>query len=181
MCEPFMLQHTGLTVAAHQRRTVDNFICLRSLAPDLPIIPVLQGWHASDYLRCADRYAAAGIELAAEPVVGLGSVCRRQTTAEIDVITDLLAGLGLRLHGFGVKITGLGALRTATGSCRRTRWPGRSAAATSAAAGQAMPPRPTAHGSRWPGGPGPGLRRGQPAAHPPFPRHEPPAVPELVT
>ena len=40
-------------------------------------------------------------------MVGLGSVCRRQATAEIDFITDELAGLGLRLHGFGVKALGL--------------------------------------------------------------------------
>jgi hypothetical protein len=117
MCEPvmidggtFMGQHfvgTGLTIAEHQRRTVANYLQLRDLAPDLPFIPVLQGWTRDDYLRCVDTYAAAGIDLEAEPVVGLGSVCRRQATTEIGQITSTLAGLGLRLHGFGVKIRGL--------------------------------------------------------------------------
>ncbi len=52
-------------------------------------------------------YAAAGVDLAAAPRVGLGSVCRRQSTAEIAVIVTALASLGIRLHGFGVKTGGL--------------------------------------------------------------------------
>ena len=41
------------------------------------------------------------------PRVGLGSVCRRQSTAEIAVIVTALAARGLRLHGFGIKTSGL--------------------------------------------------------------------------
>jgi len=107
MCEPAMLATTGLTVAEHQRRTVANYLQLRQLAPEVPFIPVLQGWTLDDYLACADRYQAAGVDLAAVPVVGLGSVCRRQATAEIGALVATLANLGLRLHGFGVKRSGL--------------------------------------------------------------------------
>ena len=39
--------------------------------------------------------------------MGLGSVCRRQGTAEIARIEATLAGRGLELHGFGVKTDGL--------------------------------------------------------------------------
>ncbi len=60
-----------------------------------------------DYLDCVRLYASAGIDLAALPRVGLGSVCRRQSTAEIAVIVAALARRGLRLHGFGVKTGGL--------------------------------------------------------------------------
>lgn len=105
MCEPFMLARTGLTVAAHQQLTVTNYLELRSIAADLPFRPVLQGWTRDDYLRCADLYDRHGIDLATEKRVGLGSVCRRQDTAEADRIVRALAPL--RLHGFGVKITGL--------------------------------------------------------------------------
>jgi len=108
MCEPFMLAKTGLTVAEHQLRTVQNFMELRGLAPDLPFVPVLQGWSWDDYLRCVDLYyESAGIDLTAEPRVGVGSVCRRQATGEIEAIVHTLASLGLRLHGFGVKAGGL--------------------------------------------------------------------------
>lgn len=108
MCEPFMVAKTGLSVAEHQRRTVENYLALRNLAPDLPFIPVLQGWELSDYLQCADMYRAAGIDLAAESVVGLGSVCRRQATGEATAIVRTLAqDRGLRLHGFGFKVLGL--------------------------------------------------------------------------
>ncbi len=108
MCEPHILARTGLSVREHQDRTVASYLELRRLAPDLPFIPVLQGWHLADYLRCVRLYAAAGVDLAAVPLTGLGSVCRRQSTAEIAVIVASLARLGIRLHGFGVKTSGLG-------------------------------------------------------------------------
>jgi len=108
MCEPWIVAKTGLTVADHQRRTVDNFAQLRELAPDLPIIPVLQGWTTADYLRCADLYTAAGIDLTTAPLVGLGSVCRRQSTNDTGRIITALHQIGMRrLHGFGFKILAL--------------------------------------------------------------------------
>lgn len=107
MCEPFMIERTGLSVGEHLHRTVANYLTLRQLAPELPVIPVVQGWRLADYLACLNLYASAGVDLAALPRVGLGSVCRRQSTAEIAVIVAELAGRGLRLHGFGVKTGGL--------------------------------------------------------------------------
>lgn len=107
MCEPFITAKTGKTVAEHQRLTVENFLELRSLAADLPIIPVLQGWLPDDYLRHADAYAAAGVDLAAEVRVGVGSVCRRQDTGTAREIFTRLNASGLSLHGFGVKLAGL--------------------------------------------------------------------------
>lgn len=105
MCEPQILDKTGLSVAEHQRRTVENYLRLRDLAPDLPVMPVLQGWHREDYLRCADLYHAAGVDLGALPLVGLGTVCRRQDTTSAEVIVTSLGGL--KLHGFGIKVVGL--------------------------------------------------------------------------
>jgi hypothetical protein len=94
-------------VHEHQERTVANYLELRALAPHLPFVPVIQGWQLADYLRCVALYESSGVNLAALPRVGLGSVCRRQSTAEIAVIVSTLAGRGLRLHGFGVKTGGL--------------------------------------------------------------------------
>lgn len=107
LCEPLIIARTGLSVREHQRRTVANLFELRELAPELPVIPVLQGWGLSDYIECVRMYAAAGIDLRQEPLVGLGSVCRRQSTDEIGVIVRRLQEQGLRLHGFGVKTEGL--------------------------------------------------------------------------
>lgn len=100
---------TNLSVAEHQERTVENFLRLRELAPDLPFIPVLQGWEQDDYHRCADLYASAGVDLAAETTVGLGSVCRRQHMAAAVPIVRSLAERGFRLHAFGFKQQGLAA------------------------------------------------------------------------
>ncbi len=108
MCEPAMIARTGLTVKEHQKRTTQNFCELIGLAPDLPFVPVLQGWTHQDYLNHVDLYAQNGVTLSSLPLVGLGSVCRRQkTTGAEDLIRDL-HGKGIRLHGFGFKISALG-------------------------------------------------------------------------
>lgn len=124
MCEPPMLKKTGLTVAEHQRRTIDNFLELRALAPDLPIIPVLQGWQPIDYLEHIAAYAAAGVELARESLVGLGTVCRRQgTNAGMRVVHTVVNGApGIRLHGFGFKMQGLALLGDHLESADSTAW-----------------------------------------------------------
>jgi hypothetical protein len=107
MCEPAMVARTGLSVTRHQALTVDNYCTLRQLAPTLPIIPVVQGWDLPSYLACVARYQASGVDLTAAPLVGLGSVCRRQASGEIAAIAAELTRAGLRLHGFGVKLRGL--------------------------------------------------------------------------
>jgi hypothetical protein len=109
-------------VASHQRATITSLLKLRSLAPELPWIPVLQGWSLDDYGRHVDAYDQAGVDLAAEPLVGIGSVCRRQATREIDRIVTTLAGQGLRLHGFGVKTAGLGCYGWALASADSLAW-----------------------------------------------------------
>lgn len=121
MCEPDIIHGGGpgrcagthLSVAEHQARTVRNFLELCDLWPghssgECPFMPVLQGWTADDYRRCADLYDRAGIRLEDYPVVGLGSVCRRQGSP---AITRLVAALTpwVALHGFGMKKAGLAA------------------------------------------------------------------------
>ena len=66
MCEPQIIAKTGLSVIEHQRRTVENCLTLKRLAPDLPLIPVIQGWQLADYLRCIRLYLRAGVDLRAE-------------------------------------------------------------------------------------------------------------------
>lgn len=109
MCEPWILRRTGLSVGDHQRRTVYNYLRLLDLAPDLPWIPVLQGWTTGDYCRHAEMYAAAGVQLARLSRVGVGTLCRRQgTVATATILAALTTEHGLRrLHGFGVKKAGL--------------------------------------------------------------------------
>lgn len=109
MCEPFVLRKSRLasTVQDAQRWTIENYRELRELAADLPIIPVLQGQTLDDYRAHVDAYSAAGIDLTAEPLVGLGSICRRQATDDIATLIGHLSADGLRLHGFGVRSEGL--------------------------------------------------------------------------
>lgn len=108
MCEPWIIKKTGLSVAEHQKRTVENYIELRSLGIATPIIPVLQGWERSEYLEHVEMYQRYGIDLSTLPLVGLGSVCRRQREKEAGEIIHALRGVGLtKLHGFGFKKTGI--------------------------------------------------------------------------
>jgi hypothetical protein len=122
MVEDHVLARTGLTLRTHQRRTVANYLRLRDLDPDVPIIPVLQGQSLADYHRCADLYDRHGVDLTGLPLVGVGSVCRRQHSREVQQIMRSLAARGLRLHGFGVKITGLGLYRDALSSVDSMAW-----------------------------------------------------------
>lgn len=104
---PLTFVGTHLSIAEHHRRTVRNFLELRSLAPELRIIPTLQGQTIEDYHTCADLYESYGVNLRAEPTVGLGSVCRLQSTAKGAEIVTAMAARGYRLHGFGFKTLGL--------------------------------------------------------------------------
>lgn len=105
MCEPEVLARTGLSVAEHQRRTVDNYLALREALADLGglVAPVVQGWTAGQYSECADLYESAGVDLTAAPVVGVGSICRRTSVVRVGMILRSLSWAGLRLHAFGVK------------------------------------------------------------------------------
>lgn len=107
MCEPHVLAKTGLSIPEHQARTIRSLQTLRELAPEVPWVPVLQGWCGSDYMRHIEAYDRAGIDLRLEPLVGVGTVCRRQGTKEGLDLFKLLSWCGIRLHGFGVKISGL--------------------------------------------------------------------------
>ena len=120
MCEPFMLRKTGLTVAEHQSRTIASVLALRDLGA--PVIPVLQGWAPTDYLAHAEQYDAAGIDLLSEPIVGVGSVCRRQSTSALLAVLEPFSELGLRLHGFGVKLTGLALAASLLASSDSMAW-----------------------------------------------------------
>lgn len=107
MCEPGMLRKTGHSVAKHQALTVQNYLDLVDLGMT-KVFPVLQGWTLPDYHRHIELYADSGVYLDALPLVGIGSVCRRQGEDEISTILHAMATEGLNnLHGFGVKLQGL--------------------------------------------------------------------------
>ncbi|WP_439681538.1 DUF7221 family queuine tRNA-ribosyltransferase-like protein [Embleya sp. MST-111070] len=113
MCEPETTNRTGKSVQEHLRRTVDSVLELRSLVGKARVIPVLQGWLPHQYVRCAEMYADAGIDLFAEPLVGVGSMCQRQNHVWASLILENLARLGgpgappMDLHAFGFKTQGL--------------------------------------------------------------------------
>jgi hypothetical protein len=108
MCEPWIIAKSGLSVEEHQRRTVENFLELRELAPEIPWIPVLQGWELRDYLVAARMYYLSGVDVREARIVGVGSVCRRQSTDQIGEVFTALNRVGINsLHGFGVKRAGL--------------------------------------------------------------------------
>ena len=108
MCEPHMLAITGLTIADHQRLTIERYDAL--MACDLGgvyLMPVLQGYTPADYVRHLEMY---GDRLAHGAWVGVGSVCKRN--GDPAAIEEVLLAIkrrrpDLRLHGFGIKTTAL--------------------------------------------------------------------------
>lgn len=121
MCEPWITQNTGLSVQEHQHRTIESVIHLRERT-STHVIPVLQGWSRDDYLQRIADYEQAGVFLADEKVVGLGSVCRRQHTDDIHALITELSGAGLNLHGFGVKLKALAKVAAQLVSADSLSW-----------------------------------------------------------
>lgn len=123
-CEPAVIEGgqmgklkvpgTKLSVCEHQRKTIENWLLLRKIAPGIPFIPVLQGWHYEDYLSHLGQWYAAGAKLHCLATVGLGSVCRRQDTDMVEqLIRELRMVHHICIHAFGFKMLGL---------ARASRW-----------------------------------------------------------
>lgn len=107
MCEPFMLARTGMSVADHQRLTIERYDELLTFSLPVYVLPVLQGYLPREYVTHLDSY---GDRLALGAWVGVGSVCKRNGRPEsvlavLHAIHDTRPDL--RLHGFGVKSTSL--------------------------------------------------------------------------
>nr|ADN12884.1 hypothetical protein Cyan7822_0864 [Gloeothece verrucosa PCC 7822] len=124
MCEPFILERTGLSVEEHQRLTIERFERLCSYPLPVKIMPVIQGYKVSDYIAHVQQY---NDRLDQGEWVGVGSVCRRNGSPEI--IGDILRAIklirpDLRLHGFGLKQTALEnqAVRELLYSCDSMAW-----------------------------------------------------------
>ncbi len=117
---------TGLSVDAHQHRTVQSVLDLQSLLRPEGlqhlIAPVLQGETPEDYLRHVDLYASAGVDLQAAPAVGVGAIAHRQDDPAIRALCVELSRSGLRLHGFGVKTRGIPGLADTLTSADSMAW-----------------------------------------------------------
>lgn len=109
MCEPWMLAKTGLTIADHQRLTIERYdeLVWRLQGEGVYVLPVLQGYAPADYVAHLQQY---GPRLYPSAWVGVGSVCKRNGRPE-DVVAILTAihavRPDLRLHGFGLKLQAL--------------------------------------------------------------------------
>ena len=122
MVEPFMIKKTGLSIEDHQQKTLDNYLTLIDMNPSVEIIPVLQGWELKDYYQHFDLFESYGVNLRKLKTVGVGSVCRRQGTNEIDHIMQSLNNKGIDIHGFGVKTSGLSKYSNALQSADSLAW-----------------------------------------------------------
>lgn len=109
MCEPHMIARTGLSVAEHQRLTIERYDDLMAEDVGVYIMPVLQGYAPEDYVSHIRQY---GERLKPGAWVGVGSICKRN--GKPDAIEQVLSTIraerpDLRLHGFGLKATALGS------------------------------------------------------------------------
>lgn len=108
MCEPWILEKTGMTVGQHQALTIERFDALRAAdTAGVYVMPVLQGFRPGDYVEHIRLY---GDRLQKGAWVGVGSVCKRNGNpgAILAVLSAIKAERpDLRLHGFGLKTTAL--------------------------------------------------------------------------
>jgi hypothetical protein len=98
------------TITNHYRTTA----AARKRGITVPILPVLQGWYAQEYVECArSMFGDMGSNWPA--LIGIGSVCRRQLHGPAGVLTimralDEVMPEGVAVHLFGVKSGALAAL-----------------------------------------------------------------------
>lgn len=107
MCEPFILEKTGMTIEEHQEKTIARYDELLRYETGVYIMPVLQGYDPGDYVRHLQMY---GSRLKKGAWVGVGSVCKRNSkpqAVEAILLAIHEARADLRLHGFGLKKTAL--------------------------------------------------------------------------
>lgn len=107
MCEKHMLERTGLTVADHQRLTIERYDELLAEDTGVYIMPVLQGYSSKEYVAHIRTY---GERLKQGMWVGVGSICKRNgDPCAIWRVLDAIKTErpDLRLHGFGLKTTSL--------------------------------------------------------------------------
>ena len=107
MCEPFILDATGLSVTEHQKLSTRNYLELRERLLTVYAMPVIQGFTAQQY---QDHTEALAPHLPENAWTGVGSLCKRQGSP--DTISAIISAIkavrpDLKLHGFGVKTTAL--------------------------------------------------------------------------
>lgn len=108
MCEDLILAKTGRSIPEHQELSCKSLADLTTLAPEIPWTPVIQGRSLDDYLRHVEMYAKWGYSLFGRKVVGVGSICRIQsTTAGVELVKGIYRETGLPIHAFGFKKRGL--------------------------------------------------------------------------
>lgn len=120
---PRLLERTGLSETAHQDHTTASVIELRAQLGDL-VMPVLTGATTAGYLRHLAAYAAAGLDLVNEPIVGVGALVGRPPSQAADIVKALAAAGLIRLHGFGVKGRVLDEAGTLFASIDSAEWSG---------------------------------------------------------
>lgn len=105
MCDPYMLARTGLSVAGHQRLTIERYDALVAERTGVYILPVLQGWRPSDYVSHIRQY---GKRLRRGSVWAPSASATPILERSIRVLVAIHAERSdLRLHGFGIKLTSL--------------------------------------------------------------------------
>lgn len=107
MCEPFIVEKTGLSVPVHQQLTVHRYDDLLRENVGVYVMPVLQGYAPDDYV---DHLIMYGDRLGHGAWVGVGSVCKRNgKPAAIAAVLGAIKSVrpDLMLHGFGLKTTAL--------------------------------------------------------------------------
>lgn len=124
MCEPFMIEKTGLSLAEHQRLTIERYDALRPLIKGIYLMPVLQGYSLASYLDHIDQY---GDRLGPGSYVGVGSICKRNVNMrEIEAILSAITVKRpqWQMHGFGIKTSALrsGVVRECLYSADSMAW-----------------------------------------------------------
>ncbi|MGC8979407.1 DUF7221 family queuine tRNA-ribosyltransferase-like protein [Caldisericum sp.] len=127
MCEPQIIEKTGLDVDEHIRITHENNKYMLEVAekvnfPTEKIGLVVQGWTVKDYIKSANLCKT--IIKNPNQIVGIGTLCRRHSFSEIGEIVDTVKSIlpQARIHAFGVKGPALAYIKSKIYSADSFAW-----------------------------------------------------------
>jgi hypothetical protein len=113
---------TGLSIKAHQSKTLYSYIELIETAPDVNWVPVLVGWDPHDFIEMASSCYSCAVNLEKLPLVALGGLATRQHLPEVAQLVAYFRRGGFRLHGLGFKRSGLSMCAHMLASADSQNW-----------------------------------------------------------
>jgi len=107
-CEPDINRTNLKTNKERIDSTIQNALSCIDYEPNLPWVPIVQGYTLQEYRYCLDQYKEVGLYDDDFHLWAIGSLCARKKVGGIrKIVVDLSREINYPIHTFGMTITAL--------------------------------------------------------------------------